>query len=136
MGEPRHYSQLTGIPGPHGALSPAGILLAHTIPLNKFISSAAIFLAAAQVIFLLNFFRSTRSGRFAASNPWEATTLEWHTAMNPFSTIPASDESEIVVHRAPCHYQNIAFADSFLPQWIPDLGIESPSGDTADAKPE
>ena len=45
MGEPRHYAQLTGIPGPGNTLSPTGLLLAHTIPLNKFITYAAVFLA-------------------------------------------------------------------------------------------
>ena len=59
-GEPRHYAQLTGIPGPGGSLSPAGVLLAHTIPLNQFITYAAIFLATAQLPFLFNLFRSLR----------------------------------------------------------------------------
>ena len=70
-GEPRHYSQLTGIPGPGGALSPAGALLAHTIPLNRFITYAAIFLASAQLLFLFNLSRSLRKGPFATSNPWK-----------------------------------------------------------------
>jgi cytochrome c oxidase subunit I len=135
MGEPRHYAQLTGIPGPGGALTPAGRLLAQTLPLNRFITYAAIFLATAQLIFLLNLFRSLRKGRFAASNPWRATTLEWHPAMNPFTAPPASDITAIAVHRSPCHYQTTAFADSFLPQWIPDPA-EPSIEDTANSKPE
>jgi len=135
-GEPRHYAQLTGIPGPGGALSPAGILLAHTIPLNKFITYAAIFLATAQLIFLLNLFHSARKGPFATSNPWQATTLEWHPAMNPFPPLLASDTQQISVHRAPCHYQTTPSRDSFVPQWTPDTATENTAVNTADAKPE
>src|SRR5438270_2423811 len=57
-GEPRHYAQLTGIPGPGGALSPTGLLLAHTLPLNRFITYAAIFLVTAQLLFFFNLFHS------------------------------------------------------------------------------
>ncbi|WP_433983216.1 cbb3-type cytochrome c oxidase subunit I [Tunturiibacter empetritectus] len=87
-GEPRHYGQLTGIPGPGGSLSPAGALLSHTLPLNRFITYAAIFLATAQLIFLFNLARSLRKGKIASSNPWQATTLEWHPSMNPFPHYP------------------------------------------------
>jgi cytochrome c oxidase subunit I len=135
-GEPRHYSQLTGIPGPGGALSPAGDLLAQTIPLNQFITYAAIFLASAQFIFLLNLLRSLRKGPVATSNPWRATTLEWHSAMNPFTPLPASDTTEIQVHRAPCHYQTTESGDSFLPQWASDPVQEAAIEDAANSKPE
>jgi cytochrome c oxidase subunit 1 len=135
-GEPRHYAQLTGIPGPGATLSPTGILLAHTIPLNRFITYAVVFLACAQLIFLFNLFRSARKGLFAPSNPWQATTLEWHPAMNPFSTPSASDTPEITVHRAPCHYQTTALADSFLPQWAADSVVEATTENTTNAKPE
>jgi cytochrome c oxidase subunit 1 len=140
MGEPRHYAQLTGIPGPvlsgsGRALSPAGTLLAQTLPLNRFITYAAIFLASAQLLFLLNLIRSVRKGNFASSNPWRATTLEWHPAMNPFPPSPASDTSGITVHRAPCHYQTTASTDSFLPQWTPDPAAPTIE-DTANPKPE
>jgi cytochrome c oxidase subunit 1 len=139
-GEPRHYAQLTGIPGPGGALSPTGVLLAQTIPLNRFITYAAIFLATAQLLFLINLFHSARKGTFATSNPWGATTLEWHPAMNPFPPLPASDTPEITVHRAPCQYQSIwsnrGTQDSFLPQWASAPVIEATIEDTIDTKPE
>ena len=135
-GEPRHYSQLTGIPGPGGSLSPTGILLAQTIPLNRFITYSAIFLATAQLLFLFNLTRSLRKGRFATSNPWKATTLEWHPTMNPFPPIPASDTPDITVHRAPCHYQTTELEDSFLPQWVPDTVVQTTPQNTANAKPE
>ena len=135
-GEPRHYAQLTGIPGVGGALSPAGVLLAHTIPLNKFITYAALFLASAQLIFLFNLIRSLRSGAPARSNPWQATTLEWHPALNPFPPLPASDTTEITVYRAPCNYSSINFGDTFLPQWVQHTAVQSIIEDTTNVKPE
>jgi cytochrome c oxidase subunit 1 len=135
-GEPRHYAQLTGIPGPSGALSPTGLLLAHTIPLNKFITYAAIFLATAQLLFLFNLVRSHRNGAFATLNPWQATTLEWHPSLNPFTPLPASDTPEITVHRAPCHYLSTDVGDTFLPQWVQQTAVQPTMEDTTNAKPE
>jgi cytochrome c oxidase subunit 1 len=135
-GEPRHYAQLTGIPGANGALSPTGILLAHTLPLNRFITYAALFLATAQLLFLVNLFRSLHKGAFASSNPWKATTLEWHPAMNPFTPPPASDTPEITVHRAPCQYQSTELGETFLPQWIPVTVVAATVENTTNAKPE
>ena len=135
-GEPRHYAQLTGIPGPGGSLSPAGALLAHTIPLNHFITYAAIFLAAAQLPFLFNLVRSLRRGAPASSNPWHATTLEWHPALNPFSPSSASDTPEISVYRAPCHYRSIQAELTFLPQWIPNTVDQVEIKEATSAKPE
>jgi cytochrome c oxidase subunit I len=139
-GEPRHYAQLTGIPGANGALSPTGILLAQTLPLNRFITWSAIFLATAQLLFLLNLIRSVLQGAFATSNPWKATTLEWHPAMNPFPPIPASDTQAITVYRAPCHYQSNGSATeqgtAFLPQWEPGSITEAIVENTINTKPE
>jgi cytochrome c oxidase subunit I len=135
-GEPRHYAQLTGIPGPGGSLSPTGTLLAHTIPLNHFITYAAIFLAIAQLPFLFNLIRSLRAGQTAPDNPWQATTLEWHPALNPFHPSSASDTPDITVHRPPCQYQSDHSRDTFLPQWIPDILAQVEIKNATDAKPE
>jgi cytochrome c oxidase subunit 1 len=128
-GEPRHYAQLTAIPTPAAAH-----LLASTIPLNKHITYAAIFLASAQILFLYNLIYSYFRGALATSNPWRSTTLEWHPALH-LSTHPnaprrdaergiiaqsiaAEGEPEpIAVYRAPCEYHPIE--NSFLPQWLP-----------------
>jgi cytochrome c oxidase subunit 1 len=132
-GEPRHYSQLTGIPGPGGHLSPAGRLLSQTIPLNRFITYAAIFLASAQLLFLVNLIRSLRHGKSAPENPWRATTLEWHPALNPSPFQPESEIPEITVHRAPCQYS--VSSGEFLPQWAPE-SIQSSVDNTPNTKPE
>lgn len=126
-GEPRQYAQLTGIAGVKGALSPAGALLAHTLPLNRHITYSAIFLACAQLIFLVNLVRSLRHGAPASANPWKATTLEWHPLLNPLTPLYASEE-QITVHRAPCHYQFTLEQEIILAQWMPD--------NTEDAKRE
>jgi cytochrome c oxidase subunit I len=135
-GEPRHYAQLTGIPGPGGSLSPAGTLLSRTLPLNHFITYAAFFLAVAQLIFLFNLVRSLHHGVSAADNPWQATTLEWHPALNPFPPSAASDIPEITVHHTPCHYQSTQTGFTFLPQWIPDIVAQVEIKNTTNAKPE
>jgi len=135
-GEPRHYAQLTGISGPGGSLSPAGVLLSSTLPLNRFITYAAIFLATAQLVFLFNLVSSLRKGKFAQTNPWQATTLEWHPSMNPFPPLHASDTPDISVHRAPCQYQSNKIEISFLPQWEPILLAQDEIVDATDTKPE
>ena len=99
-GEPRHYAQLTGVPGP------AGALLAGLQPLQRFITFAAIFLALAQLPFLLNLILTLRKPRTAHGNPWQATTLEWA----PHSLDP------IACHAAPCAYS--PDGSSMQPQWL------------------
>lgn len=44
---------------------------------NIFITHAAFFLGAAQLIFIVNFIYSIYKGKIAGENPWEANTLEW-----------------------------------------------------------
>ncbi|MDE3104064.1 MAG: cbb3-type cytochrome c oxidase subunit I [Acidobacteriota bacterium] len=111
-GQPRHYSQLTGIP------NHAGELMARLYPLNSFITHAALFLAASQLLFLANLVRTLRHGAPAADNPWDATTLEWHPDL-----LPGAPEQEgsapIAVYRAPCFYLGDE-GETFLPQWQSD----------------
>ena len=130
-GQPRHYAQLTGIPGPGGSLSPAGHLLAATIPLNRQITYAAIFLAAAQLIFFINLIRSLRRGEIASPNPWQATTLEWHPSLHPNAGPEASDDV-ITAHRSPCQYQFTDLGYTYVPQWENKITIDLP----VESKPE
>jgi cytochrome c oxidase subunit 1 len=109
-GEPRHYAQLTGIPGQ------AGHLLARTIPLQHDITYAAIFLAVAQLPFLLNLVLSLLKGKVASENPWRATTLEWAPESSP--------DERIVVYRGPCEYREGNFGATFHSQWVSDSSTE------------
>jgi cytochrome c oxidase subunit I len=71
-GQPRRYSQFTEL-----------AYLQHLLPLNRFITYAAIVTIGAQFIFLINLLWSLFNGPKASDNPWEATTLEWTTATPP-----------------------------------------------------
>jgi cytochrome c oxidase subunit 1 len=116
-GEPRHYAQLTGIPGQAGAH-----LLAATLPMQHFITYAAFFLAAAQLPFLINLVYSFRHGTLAVTNPWSATTLEWHPdgSTDRAAHQSPSDGATITVYRSPCDYQEGKNEATFLPQWVSD----------------
>jgi cytochrome c oxidase subunit 1 len=95
-GEPRHYDRLTG-----PATSFASIAAN-----ERGITFSALLLAAAQLIFLWNAFRSARRGRPAGENPWQATTLEW---------APRVVNSR--VDHGPYDYE-IPFREAkFFPQW-------------------
>jgi cytochrome c oxidase subunit 1 len=114
-GEPRHYSQLTGIPGQ------AAHLLARTVPWQAPITWAAVFLAMAQIPFLVNLVRSFHRGKLATENPWQATTTEWKPGL--FLDEHPSDEA-IVVFRGPCFYRDGNNAATFHPQWVSDSTAE------------
>jgi cytochrome c oxidase subunit 1 len=110
-GEPRHYSQLTGI------TPAASALLQSTLPLQHYITIAAIFLACAQLPFLLNLLLAALRKPTAAdltANPWQATTLEW--SPNAHGPHPTEDALPIV-YREPCHYA--PNGHDFLTQWSP-----------------
>lgn len=105
-GEPRQYAQLTGIPGISAKMLEA------LVPLQKHITYAAIFLACAQLLFLVNILFSMRRGKLAGENPWQATTLEW-------AGFPACEP--LIVHRGPCDYgmaNSVRFGESdYKMQW-------------------
>lgn len=71
-GHPRRYSQLTEVSYLH-----------RLVPLQTFMTYAAIITIAAQFIFVINLFWSMKKGPKASDNPWESTTLEWITATPP-----------------------------------------------------
>jgi cytochrome c oxidase subunit 1 len=65
-GNPRRYSDFTTFD-----------FLAAVVPLQRWITYSAFFLAAVQAIFLWNLFHSMWRGETAPQNPWHATSLEW-----------------------------------------------------------
>jgi cytochrome c oxidase subunit 1 len=71
-GQTRRYSQFTEV-----------AYQTKLLPLQTFISFAAIVTIAAQFIFVINLFWSMFKGPKASDNPWDATTLEWTTATPP-----------------------------------------------------
>jgi cytochrome c oxidase subunit 1 len=59
---------------------------------NLIVSIGVFFQAAGVLVFLVNLYRSSRSGQTAGSDPWDAWTLEWTTASPPpdynFAVLP------------------------------------------------
>jgi cytochrome c oxidase subunit I len=102
-GQPRRYSQFTELAYLH-----------HLIPLNTFITYAAIITVTGQVIFVINLFWSMFKGPKASDNPWEATTLEWTTATPP----PHDNFGGVtpVVHHGPYEYGVPGAAKDFVMQ--------------------
>lgn len=100
-GMPRHYSQLAG--------TAAG--LQSLLPLQRGITHSALFLAAAQFLFLANIAWSIRKGKRAHWNPWESTTMEWGIPAEIELQISQSSLSELAsygrkrkVYRGPYEY--------------------------------
>ena len=85
-GHPRRYSELTGV---H--------YITALIPLQRFITYAAILTISAQLIFLVNFFWSMFRGAAAGANPWQCTTLEW-TLPSPAARDGFGDHQPVVNH--------------------------------------
>jgi cytochrome c oxidase subunit 1 len=54
-----------------------------SIPLHRFITIAALFTGAVQLLFFYNLIRSRFRGPATTENPWQATTLEWTTSSPP-----------------------------------------------------
>ncbi|MBS1849841.1 MAG: cbb3-type cytochrome c oxidase subunit I [Acidobacteria bacterium] len=71
-GQTRRYSQFTEV-----------AYQTKLVPLQTFMTYAALITIAAQFLFLINLFWSMRKGAKASDNPWESTTLEWSTATPP-----------------------------------------------------
>jgi len=89
-------------------------------PLNVFITISAIVLLIGQLPFILNFLWSLWAGEKAASNPWEANTLEWSAPSPPphnnFEAIP-------VVYRGPYEYSSPEATEDWFPQ---DRPVKAP----------
>ncbi len=71
-GHPRRYPDTTGFQ-----------FLKALQSTHEFITWAAAFTAAGQLIFLFNFFWSLKKGEPAGDNPWHSTTLEWTVSSPP-----------------------------------------------------
>ena len=65
-GHPRQYSQMTEV---H--------YLQALVPLQRFITFAAIVTACGQIFFLVALVQGILHGPEAGENPWQSTTMEW-----------------------------------------------------------
>ena len=78
---PMHYLGLAGNVRRYSAFTDN--YLVPLIPVHKFITIAALFTGAVQLLFFFNLFWSRFWGEKATDNPWQATTLEWSTSSPP-----------------------------------------------------
>jgi cytochrome c oxidase subunit 1 len=108
-GQTRRYSQFTEV-----------AYQAKLLPLQTFITYAAIITISAQFIFVVNLFWSMFKGPKASDNPWEATTLEWTTATPP----PHDNFGGVtpVVNHGPYEYGVPGAAKDFVMQTDPPTG--------------
>ena len=72
---PFHYLGLAGNVRRYSAF--VDDFLVPLIPVHRFITFAALFTGAVQLIFLYNLIHSRFRGAPAPANPWECTSLEW-----------------------------------------------------------
>jgi cytochrome c oxidase subunit 1 len=80
---PMHYEGLAGMPRRYYDYS-IWESFKQFAELNRFISTVAMIVFAAQLLFLINFFYSIFKGRKVTSlNPWGSNTLEWTTPLRP-----------------------------------------------------
>jgi cytochrome c oxidase subunit 1 len=80
---PMHYIGMAGVPRRYYSFD-AFDAFKHFTEMNKFITIFAIIAFFIQLVFVINFFYSIWKGKKVKSqNPWEATTLEWTTPIEP-----------------------------------------------------
>ncbi len=118
---PMHYQGLAGVPRRY--LDFSGWASFNQFDgLNRFISIVTIIVFAVQLMFVFNFFYSMFKGRrVRTQNPWNATTLEWTTPINPGH---GNWEGEIPeVHRWAYDYGKDG--RDFIPQTEPVSASES-----------
>ncbi|GEK45942.1 cbb3-type cytochrome c oxidase subunit I [Halomonas pacifica] len=80
---PMHFMGFAGVPRRYYAYGESSFIPDSVITLNMVITLAALVVAAAQLLFLINMAWSLRRGERADPNPWGATTLEWQTPHTP-----------------------------------------------------
>ncbi len=80
---PMHYLGILGVPRRYFSYGSTEFIPESAASANVSITIAAMIVAVAQFIFIINALWSTFKGKKADPNPWKATTLEWQTPDNP-----------------------------------------------------
>jgi len=112
---PMHYIGMAGVPRRYYSFDTFDAFK-HFSGMNQFITIAAVLVFFVQLIFVINFFYSIWKGKkMTTKNPWDATTLEWTTPIEPIhgnwpGNLPA-------VHRWAYDYNKDE--REFVPQIIP-----------------
>jgi cytochrome c oxidase subunit I len=128
---PMHYLGFEGVPRRYYAYGETAFMSDSVGALNSSISLAAFVVAAAQLLFFYNVFRSLRHGKPAGPNPWNATTLEWQTEHTPPQHGNFGKDLP-VVYRWAYDYSVPGAADDFIPQNVPPERVRlAPAGEGA-----
>src|SRR6202051_2399183 len=94
------------------------------VPLHQFITVAALFTGAVQLIFIYNLFHSRFKGPAAPANPWEGTSLEWAMpSPPPWNNFGGKDP--VVYHDADQYGVKTASGADYIMQTSPE---SSPTG--------
>jgi cytochrome c oxidase subunit 1 len=113
---PQHFLGLAGVPRRYYANTEFP-MFDGLVDINVLVTSFAILAAAAQALFLFNFFYSIWRGPKAPQNPWNSNTLEW-TA--PVKHMHGNWPGEIPhVYRWAYDYSKPGKEKDFVPQNIP-----------------
>jgi cytochrome c oxidase subunit 1 len=121
---PMHYIGILGMPRRYYAYGSTDFIPSSAHDINKAITIAAIVVATAQVVFLINVFYSLRKGKQAPDNPWGATTLEWQTPQTP--PVHGNWGPKLpVVYRWAYDYSVPGEPKDFIPQNEPPKGHQS-----------
>ena len=112
---PMHYIGMAGVPRRYYSFDSFDSFK-HFAEMNQFITIAAIVVFAVQLLFVINFFYSIWNGKkMKSKNPWDATTLEWTTPIEPLhGNWPGKIPS---VHRWAYDYNKDE--REFVPQYVP-----------------
>ncbi len=118
---PMHYEGMAGMPRRYFDYS-TWASFNQFEGLNQFISFVVIIVFATQLLFVFNFFYSIFKGRkLTTPNPWNATSLEWTTPINPGHGNWPGEIPE--VHRWAYDYSKDG--KDFIPQTVPVSPDES-----------
>jgi cytochrome c oxidase subunit 1 len=115
---PMHYIGIEGVPRRYFAYGQTEFMSDSVQDVNVAITLAALVVAAGQIIFFVNVFKSLRNGAPAGPNPWNATTLEWQTEHTPPHHGNFGKELP-VVYRWAYDYSVPGAVDDFIPQNVP-----------------
>ena len=98
------------------------------IPLHQFITVAALFTGAVQLIFIYNFIKSRFRGAPAPANPWEGTSLEWiMPSPPPWNNFGGKDP--VVYHDADQYGVKTATGADYIMQNSPEMPLAPAEGD-------
>ncbi len=115
---PMHYIGILGVPRRYYANGTTEFLPDSVQAANLSITLAALVVAAAQFLFLINIIWSMFKGRKSSRNPWRATTIEWQTPDYPPKHGNWGKELP-VVHRWAYSYSVPGAKEDFIPQTEP-----------------